>query len=170
MAEKRNILDMMMKNARAKITTSGGGGAKSASTTAAVKGGAEASSEPSSKKPKVGEEMEMEVEVEVSGEAKESVSAAGKKKEMVPGAAANKVDKVEAELMKKQADFDPKKAAFWKDGEQVPFIFFAKALDLIANESSPKSSATCFAQSFATTPGDLLPVVYLSANKVAPAH
>ncbi|CAM6116133.1 unnamed protein product [Calypogeia fissa] len=177
MAEKRNILDMMMKNARAKKTTGGGGGgAKFASTTASVKGGAEASSEPSSKKAKAGEEVEVEVEVEVgvNGDSKASVSAAGKKKEMVPGAAANKVDKVEAELMKKQADFDPKKAAFWKDGEQVPFVFFAKALDLIANESKrliiTEILCNMFRTVIATTPGDLLPVVYLSANKVAPAH
>lgn len=74
----------------------------------------------------------------------------------------------------KGADFDPKAAAFWKDGEPVPFLFLARALDLIAGESGRIVMTDILCNAFrtviATTPGDLVAVVYLSANKIAPAH
>ncbi|XP_057866255.1 DNA ligase 1 isoform X2 [Cryptomeria japonica] len=84
------------------------------------------------------------------------------------------VDDKIALLTKKAADFDPRAAAFWKDGDNVPFLFLARALDLISNESGRIAITEILCNAFrtvmATTPGDLLPVVYLSANKVAPAH
>lgn len=32
-------------------------------------------------------------------------------------------------LTKKETEFDPKAAAFWKPGEHVPFLFLASAFD-----------------------------------------
>eukprot|EP01018_Ginkgo_biloba_P020633 Gb_15949 [translate_table: standard] len=82
-------------------------------------------------------------------------------------------DKI-ALLSKKAADFEPRAAAFWKDGEHVPFMFLARALDLISNESGRIAITEILCNAFrtviVTTPSDLLPMVYLSANKVAPAH
>lgn len=119
-----------------------------------VKGG-KASFLSSAKKIKVDDEIEeeeeAEVKVEVNDGAKKvsvpaagmkedkvkvndgakiaSVSAAGKKEDVLPPKEVDRMDKVAAELLKKQADFDPKKAACWKEGEPVPFIFLARALD-----------------------------------------
>lgn len=82
--------------------------------------------------------------------------------------------KVELELRKKGSDFDPKTVASWKEGESVPFLFLARALDLISNESGRIAIADILTNVFrtviATTPVDLVSVVYLSANKIAPPH
>ncbi|OAE25752.1 hypothetical protein AXG93_4368s2120 [Marchantia polymorpha subsp. ruderalis] len=84
------------------------------------------------------------------------------------------VDNFDTELSKSRSEFDPARAAFWKKGEQVPFIFLARALDLIANTTKRLAITEIICNVFrtviATSPGDLLAVVYLSANKVAPAH
>ncbi|KAG0457500.1 hypothetical protein HPP92_022657 [Vanilla planifolia] len=78
------------------------------------------------------------------------------------------------ELKKKGSDFDPRAAANWKDGEPVPFLFFARALDLISNESGRIAITDIICNVFRTvmaaTPDDLLPTVYLSANRIAPPH
>ncbi|KAM0946716.1 putative DNA ligase (ATP) [Dioscorea sansibarensis] len=78
------------------------------------------------------------------------------------------------ELKKKGPDFNSKAAASWKDGEPVPFLFLARALDLVSNESGRIAITDIICNVFrtvmATTPGDLLPTVYLSANKIAPPH
>ncbi|KAH7836561.1 hypothetical protein Vadar_002905 [Vaccinium darrowii] len=77
-------------------------------------------------------------------------------------------------LKKKPKDFDPKSAAFWKDGEPVPFLFLAKALDAIDKESGriAITDIVCnlLRTVIQTTPKDLVAVVYLLANKIAPAH
>ncbi|XP_077253185.1 DNA ligase 1 [Tasmannia lanceolata] len=79
-----------------------------------------------------------------------------------------------ADLRKKGSDFKPKSASFWKDGERVPFLFLARALDLIASESGriaiTEILCNVFRTVIATTPDDLVSVVYLSANKIAPSH
>ncbi|ONK72742.1 uncharacterized protein A4U43_C04F22700 [Asparagus officinalis] len=78
------------------------------------------------------------------------------------------------ELKKKSADFDPRSAATWRDGDPVPFLFLARALELISNESGriviTEILANVFRTVIATTPGDLLATVYLSANRIAPPH
>ncbi|XP_020094279.1 DNA ligase 1 [Ananas comosus] len=78
------------------------------------------------------------------------------------------------ELKKKGQDFDPKAAASWKPGDPVPFLFLARALELISNESGriaiTEILSNVFRTVMATTPGDLLPTVYLSANRIAPPH
>ncbi|KAG0457455.1 hypothetical protein HPP92_022612 [Vanilla planifolia] len=64
------------------------------------------------------------------------------------------------ELKKKGSDFDPRAAANWKDGEPVPFLFFARALDLIFNESGRIITdiiCNVFRTVMAATPDDLLP-------------
>jgi len=106
---------------------------------------------------------------------KEAAKKAVVAEEASQGAVASpSVDDKIAELSKKASEFEPKAAAFWKDGEHVPFLFLARALDLISNESGRIAITEILCNVFrtvvATTPGDLLPVVYLSANKVAPAH
>lgn len=106
---------------------------------------------------------------------KEAAKKAVVAEEAEQGAVASpSVDDKIAELSKKASEFEPKAAAFWKDGEHVPFLFLARALDLISNESGriaiTEILSNVFRTVIATTPGDLLSVVYLSANKVAPAH
>ncbi|XP_026403288.1 DNA ligase 1-like [Papaver somniferum] len=77
-------------------------------------------------------------------------------------------------LKKKGLDFKPKSVAFWKDGESIPFMFLARAFDLISNESSriviTDILGNVFRTVIATTPGDLVSFVYLSACKIYPAH
>ena len=79
-----------------------------------------------------------------------------------------------AKLKKKSANFHPKTAAFWEDGERVPFLFLVKAFDAIDKESGRIAITDIVCNMLrtviATTPDDLLPVVYLLANKIAPAH
>ncbi|CAM0956691.1 unnamed protein product [Alopecurus aequalis] len=78
------------------------------------------------------------------------------------------------ELKKKGSEFDPMAAAYWKPGEPVPFLFLARALDLISNESGriiiTEILSNVFRTIIATTPEDLLAAVYLSANRIAPPH
>ncbi|XP_010689152.3 DNA ligase 1 [Beta vulgaris subsp. vulgaris] len=84
------------------------------------------------------------------------------------------VDEFVANLKKKPANFDPNLAAWWEGGEKVPFLFLAKAFDLIKGESGRIviTDITCnlLRTVIAKTPEDLLEVVYLLANKIAPGH
>ncbi|KNA23525.1 hypothetical protein SOVF_024140 [Spinacia oleracea] len=84
------------------------------------------------------------------------------------------VDKFVANLKEKPASFKPNSAAWWEDGDKVPFLFLARAFDLIKGESGRIviTNITCnvLRTVMATTPDDLLEVVYLLANKIAPAH
>ncbi|KAI3860097.1 hypothetical protein MKX03_033797 [Papaver bracteatum] len=77
-------------------------------------------------------------------------------------------------LKNKGYEFKPKSAAFWKDGESIPFVFLARAFDLISKESSriviTDILCNVFRTVIATTPGDLISFVYLSASKIYPAH
>ncbi|CAN6287892.1 unnamed protein product [Urochloa humidicola] len=78
------------------------------------------------------------------------------------------------ELKKKGSEFDPMAAAYWKPGEPVPFLFLARALDIISNESGriviTEILSNVFRTVMATTPDDLLATVYLSANRIAAPH
>jgi DNA ligase-1 len=78
------------------------------------------------------------------------------------------------ELKKKGGDFDPAAAAYWKPGEPVPFLFLARALDPIPNESGriliTEILSNVFRTIIATTPEDLLATVYLSVSRIAPPH
>ncbi|KAI3883114.1 hypothetical protein MKX03_012514 [Papaver bracteatum] len=84
------------------------------------------------------------------------------------------IDEKIALLKKKESEFKPKSAAFWKDGESIPFMFLARAFDLISVESAKnvKINILCnvFRTVIATTPGDLVSFVYLNACKIYAAH
>lgn len=84
------------------------------------------------------------------------------------------MDEFVINLKKKPANFDPNSAAWWEDGEKVPFLFLAKAFDLIKGESGRIviTDITCnlLRTVISKTSDDLLAVVYLLANKIAPAH
>lgn len=84
------------------------------------------------------------------------------------------VDGFVAHLKKKPVNFDPEMAAWWEHGEKVPFLLLAKALDLIKDESGRIviTDITCnlLRTVIAKNPDDLLGIVYLLANKIAPAH
>lgn len=79
-----------------------------------------------------------------------------------------------SEVKKKAANFNPQKAAFWERGEKVPFMFVAKGLDAISEESGriaiTEIVCNMLRTVIETTPDDLVKVVYLLANKIAPAH
>ncbi|GJP63209.1 hypothetical protein CLOP_g20272 [Closterium sp. NIES-67] len=77
-------------------------------------------------------------------------------------------------LAAKLVQYDPVAAATWKSGERVPFLYLAQALGRISNESGrlaiTEIMTNVFRTVMATSPEDLLPIVYLAANRVAPPH
>ncbi|KAK4286411.1 hypothetical protein QN277_002970 [Acacia crassicarpa] len=77
-------------------------------------------------------------------------------------------------LKKKPADFDPSSISCWDKGEPVPFLFLCLAFDMISDESGRivMTDIVCnmLRTVMNTTPEDLVAVVYLSSNKIAPAH
>ncbi|CAA2995406.1 DNA ligase 1 [Olea europaea subsp. europaea] len=78
------------------------------------------------------------------------------------------------ELKKKATSFDAKRAAYWGKGERVPFMFVAKTFDAISKESGRILITEIVCNMLRTviemTPDDLAAVVYLLANRIAPAH
>ncbi|GBG87375.1 hypothetical protein CBR_g45434 [Chara braunii] len=66
------------------------------------------------------------------------------------------------------------KTVTWQPGERVPYLFLAEALHRVSKESSRLAMTEIMCNVFRTvmqtTPEDLLPVVYLSVNKVASPH
>ena len=93
----------------------------------------------------------------------------------MPAKKAKKIDVEECTglLRKKPADFNPEAAAYWED-KRVPFLFLARAFDMISNESGRIVITDIVCNMLRTvmhaTPDDLVAVVYLSANRIAPAH
>lgn len=84
------------------------------------------------------------------------------------------LDESIAELKKKGVNFDPKKAACWRNGASVPFSFIVRVFDAIEIESGRNviTEIVCnmLRTVMETSPDDLVRVVYLLANKIAPAH
>ncbi|KAM0065322.1 putative DNA ligase (ATP) [Helianthus debilis subsp. tardiflorus] len=84
------------------------------------------------------------------------------------------VDESIVELRKKPVKFDPKKAAYWVGGERVPFLFLVRVFDEISKESGriviTEIVCNMLRTVIETTPDDLVAVVYLLANRIAPAH
>ncbi|CAA0840174.1 DNA ligase 1 [Striga hermonthica] len=78
------------------------------------------------------------------------------------------------ELKKKPVNFNVKKAVYWGQGERVPFMFVVKAFDAIDKEKGriaiTEIVCNMLRTVIETTPDDLLAVVYLLANRIAPAH
>ncbi|XP_074366656.1 DNA ligase 1 [Apium graveolens] len=130
------------------------------------------------KKPKpenVGECVESEgTEVLVNGCEKGKINLSLDDKLVVKKAGAVSLDESVVELKKKAASFDPKKAAFWGEGEKVPFSFVARVFDAISKESGriviTEIVCNMLRTVIQTSPDDLVPVVYLLANRIAPAH
>lgn len=83
-------------------------------------------------------------------------------------------DESVAELRKKAASFDVKRAVYWGQGERVPFMFVVKAFDAISKESGriaiTEIVCNMLRTVIETTPDDLVAVVYLLANRIASAH
>ncbi|OIV99308.1 hypothetical protein TanjilG_17118 [Lupinus angustifolius] len=77
-------------------------------------------------------------------------------------------------LKKKPSEFKPSSVATWEKGDPVPFLFLSLAFDMISKESGRIviTDIVCnlLRTVIYTTPEDLIPVVYLSANRIAPAH
>ncbi|XP_047338411.1 DNA ligase 1-like [Impatiens glandulifera] len=112
-------------------------------------------------------------ETQISNEA-EDLIINDSKKEPLENPLLITADESITELRKKPTDFDPKKAVLWGEGERVPFMLIAKAFDAIDKESGRIAirDIVCnlLRTVITTTPDDLLPVVYLAANRIAPAH
>ncbi|XP_047180600.1 DNA ligase 1 [Vigna umbellata] len=79
-----------------------------------------------------------------------------------------------AQLKQKPSSFDPASMIAWEKGQPVPFLFLALAFDMISQESGRIVITDIVCNVLRTvmlaTPEDLVPVVYLSANRIAPAH
>ncbi|WCJ43799.1 DNA ligase 1 [Euphorbia peplus] len=77
-------------------------------------------------------------------------------------------------MEKPPADLNPKDVVSWGKGEKVPFIFVCSALHSIRKEQGRIliTNVVCnmLRTLMDTTPHDLLALVYLFTNKVAPAH
>ncbi|EEF38656.1 DNA ligase I, putative [Ricinus communis] len=79
-------------------------------------------------------------------------------------------------LMKNPKDFDPNEVVYWEKGENVPFIFVCSAFEYLEDEKEKGrgniTNVACnmLRSVMSTTPDDLLALVYLLANRVAPAH
>mmetsp|Transcript_12905 Transcript_12905/g.21082 ORF Transcript_12905/g.21082 Transcript_12905/m.21082 type:complete len:871 (-) Transcript_12905:497-3109(-) len=73
-----------------------------------------------------------------------------------------------------EGTYDVLGSATWKTGEAVPYLFLCKAFEHI--EATTKrleiieTLANCFRTIIAVSPKDLLPAMYLAANRIAPAH
>ncbi|KAG9146449.1 hypothetical protein Leryth_011740 [Lithospermum erythrorhizon] len=93
--------------------------------------------------------------------------SSGKRRKLSPDESVN-------ELKKKASNFDPKKAAYWGDGERVPFMFVVKGLDAISQVSGrivmTEILCNMLRTVMETTPDDLVAFVYLLGNRIAPAH
>ncbi|KAL5709917.1 hypothetical protein ACHQM5_020541 [Ranunculus cassubicifolius] len=130
------------------------------------------SDEPSSKSAKIDDPPP----VELKSEPLNSSDLNPKAKELVKKKDDRPVNLEEsiAQLKKKPSEFKPKSAAYWKAGDPVPFLFLARAFDLIDNESGRIAITEILCNAFRTViamnPKDLIAVVYLAANKIAPAH
>lgn len=83
-------------------------------------------------------------------------------------------DESVTELKKKAADSRVKKAAYCGEGERVPFVFVAKALDAVSKEKGRIVSLEIICNMLRTVmetaPDDLLAAMYLLSNKIAPPH
>ncbi|XP_050204842.1 DNA ligase 1 [Mercurialis annua] len=79
-------------------------------------------------------------------------------------------------LMKLPKDFDPGEVVCWEKGEKVPFVFVCSAFEYLEDEKEKgRGNITNVATNLLrtvifTTPDDLLALVYLLANRIAPAH
>lgn len=125
-------------------------------------------------------ESESETEEEEEQQPKKSKkSKKPKKSKKVKGTLKSPLGKVDGvgtrsiEAAAEHRDFKPSDLINWEAGKPVPFLFLANTFEAIAEESSRITIANFLINAFraviATTPQDLLPMVYLCTNRVAPA-
>ena len=124
------------------------------------------------------EEVEDEAEDEEDGEEGEDVDAAGASSSGKARLSHSKVSKgkpvgtTAAKIAYNK--YDVEAAATWKAGEPVPYLFLARVFGRI--EAEPKRllitelMANAFRTVIATSPDDLLPLMSLATNKLAPAY
>ena len=131
------------------------------------------------------DEAEKEVEVEGVDEDGETAGKVEEKKGAKVRASGVQLGKAKAvgvvgvgdktiAAAEKHKNFNAKGNAKWESGKPVPYSFLAEAFDRVSSESGRLIKTEILKETFrtviATTPEDLLPVVYLSANSIAPAH
>ena len=145
---------------------------------AAAAAESEALEEELSEAEEVSSESEMEAEIEAAGR---KSPKPGKKKAKGPAKSpvskVGKVDGVGSLAIKAAAEhgtFDLSKIVTWKDGAPVPFSFLADTFNAIGDESKRLVITGMLVNAFraviATSPQELLPMVYLCTNRVGPAH
>jgi DNA ligase-1 len=139
---------------------------------------AEAESKADSDEDMDDEEAEDEAEDEEYGEEGEDVDAAGASSSGKARLSHPKVSKgkpvgtTAAKIAYNK--YDVEAAATWKAGEPVPYLFLARVFGRI--EAEPKRllitelMANAFRTVIATSPDDLLPLMSLATNKLAPAY
>ncbi|KAF0975816.1 hypothetical protein FDP41_005143 [Naegleria fowleri] len=113
------------------------------------------------------EENEEEDEIEETGEETDASTTSSSFK-------ASTSKKISKAPSFEYQSYDPIANATWKTGTSTPYLFLAKTLDQISKiGSSIKKTellCNCFRSIIAVSPNDLLYAVYLSINKLAPAH
>ena len=79
-----------------------------------------------------------------------------------------------AELLKTASSFDAAKAATWKKGDPVPYSHLANMFETVEATTKRLEITAIVTKALRTvietTPDDLLPCVFLTVNKLAPAH
>lgn len=138
MAGKKSAYEMMMEKARA--GAKGKGRPPASSSAAKAKEAVKEEVKDSSVKDTVVDVKMEDSVVEVKTENLVEVKMEEAVVEKKPKAALTVADKL-CLLTKKETEFDPTAAAFWKPGEHVPFTFLASAFD---------STCICSAQFFSS--------------------
>lgn len=174
------------------------GGKAAAKAAGAIPAAALGAAEAAARAVEEEEESEFEFEDEVSsasegeGEGREaspssaSKAAAGgkakggagkKRAKSAAKGAKSKMEGVGAEAIRAAAEhnsFDLDSLVTWKAGDPVPFSLLASTFEAIADTTKRLERTGILINAFravvATTSADLLPMVYLCTNRVAPAH
>ncbi|PRW32906.1 DNA ligase 1-like isoform B [Chlorella sorokiniana] len=172
---------------KAKRSSPGKGGSEGAKAAAVKKAAAKALAEADSEAEELSASTSSEAGAVEEGEEEASPSPSSSKKAKKgsaqklalskAGAKGSKVEGVGTGAIKAAAlhgNFDVSKLATWEAGKPVPFSFLADTFDAIAETSKRLEISGMLTNAFraviATTPEDLLPMVYLCTNRVAPAH
>lgn len=88
-----------------------------------------------------------------------------------------KISKLRSKIMslkKPWSEFDPRMVAYWRKGERAIYLFFSLVFDMILKEKGriviTDIVCSMLRSGMEITPDDLLPVVCLAADKIAPPH
>lgn len=127
------------------------------------------------------DDSELEEDIEETKEpsskankSKEAASTSPKKSPLTKSTKLEGVGNLAIKAAAEHSSFDLSSLVTWKEGAPVPFSFLANTFEAIAEESKrliiTKYLINAFRAVIATSPQDLLPMVYLCTNQVAPAH